>query len=240
MEKARLDYMNETVNRKMDVSVYGNMDKDNQKVFSSLYDNLPKGKESHHRPGKSNGCSGGRMKTVTKRTDQDSKTVPRQRPDWDQYFLGFAKTASTRGTCDRKRIGAVIVLNTQIVATGYNGSVYKAFHCDDVGHLIEDGHCIRTIHAEMNALAQAARRGASVEGSTIYSTASPCWSCFRVLVNAGISRYVYGEIYHSGGKDQMARIEEVATSAGVCLHLLHPDSTGARKAEVVRETKRFL
>ena len=142
------------------------------------------------------------------------------RPSWDQYFMGFAVAASKRATCDRKHVGAVIVLNRQVVATGYNGSAMGLPHCDDEGHDMEDGHCVRTIHAEMNALAQAAKRGASMEGSTIYSNASPCWSCFRVLVNAGIKRYVFSEIYHSGGKDQQGRIEEVAKQAGVELVLL--------------------
>ena len=143
------------------------------------------------------------------------------RPNWDEYFLGFAEAASKRATCDRKHVGAVVILNRQIVSSGYNGSVIGAEHCDEVGHDMEDGHCVRTIHAEMNALAQAARRGAKIEGATIYSTASPCWDCFRVLVNAGIQRYVYGEVYDAGGKDQMARIEKIAETAGVLVYAVN-------------------
>ena len=137
------------------------------------------------------------------------------RPDWDTYFLGFARAASVRATCDRKHVGAVIVLDQQLVSSGYNGSIIGMPHCDEAGHDMEDGHCVRTIHAEMNALAQAAKRGARVEDATVFATASPCWSCFRVLVNAGIKRYVYGEVYNAGGKNQMPRIEEVAELSGV-------------------------
>lgn len=132
------------------------------------------------------------------------------RPDWDTYFMGFAHAAAARATCDRKHVGAVIVVDGQVTATGYNGSVRGLAHCDDVGHDMVDGHCVRTIHAEMNALAQAARRGARVESAWIYTTASPCWACFRVLVNAGIQRFVYGEPYREG--QHRSRIEEVANA----------------------------
>ncbi|RMG10685.1 MAG: deaminase [Planctomycetota bacterium] len=136
-----------------------------------------------------------------------------QRPEWDEYFLGFARAASRRATCDRQHVGAVIVVERQVVATGYNGSVRGLPHCDDVGHDMVAGHCVRTIHAEMNALAQAARRGVAVGGATIYTTASPCWACFRVLVNAGITRFVYGQPYRA--EEHRARIEEVAARLGL-------------------------
>src|SRR3954468_5170091 len=115
------------------------------------------------------------------------------RPAWDEYFMGFAIAASRRGTCDRKYVGAVIVVDKQVVATGYNGSVRGMPHCDEAGHDMEDPHCVRTTPAEMTAVAPAAWRGGGIEGASIYTTASPCWSCFRVLVNAGIRRFVYGE-----------------------------------------------
>ena len=121
--------------------------------------------------------------------------IAHERPDWDEYFMGFAHAAARRATCDRKHVGAVIVVNQQVVATGYNGSVRGMQHCSEVGHDLVGGHCVRTIHAEMNALAQAARRGVAVDGAAIYTTASPCWDCFRVLVNAGIHRFVYAEAY---------------------------------------------
>lgn len=135
------------------------------------------------------------------------------RPGWDEYFMGFARAASLRATCDRKLVGAVIVVERQVAATGYNGSVRGLPHCSEVGHDMVDGHCVRTIHAEMNALAQAARRGVEVEGSWIYTTASPCWACFRVLVNAGIKRYVYDEAYRES--DHHARVAEVAETLGL-------------------------
>jgi dCMP deaminase len=137
----------------------------------------------------------------------------RRRPDWDEYFMGFAAAAAHRATCDRKHVGAVIVVDRQVVATGYNGSIRGMPHCDDVGHDLVAGHCVRTIHAEMNALAQAARRGVAVEGGSIYTTASPCWACFRVLVNTGIERFVYGEPYRE--QEHRARISAVAETLGL-------------------------
>jgi dCMP deaminase len=127
--------------------------------------------------------------------------------------MGFALAASRRATCDRKHVGAVIVVHHQVVATGYNGSVRGMPHCDDAGHDMDHGHCVRTIHAEMNAIAQAASRGVAVEGASIYTTASPCWDCFRVLVNAGIHRFIYGEPYREGEHRQ--RIDEVAKTLGL-------------------------
>jgi dCMP deaminase len=135
------------------------------------------------------------------------------RPGWDEYFLEVAAVAARRATCDRQRVGAVIVVELQVVATGYNGSIRGLPHCDDIGHDIVDGHCVRTIHAEMNALAQAARRGVAVEGATIYTTASPCWACFRVLANTGIRRFVYGEPYRED--ESRDRINEVAAALGL-------------------------
>jgi dCMP deaminase len=120
------------------------------------------------------------------------------RVDWDEYFMNIAKQAATRATCDRKHVGAVIVVNKAIVATGYNGSIVGLPHCDEigVGHLMDEGnHCVRTVHAEVNAVAQAAKRGAAIDGATIYTTASPCWPCFKMLVNAGIRRIVFAEFY---------------------------------------------
>ena len=135
------------------------------------------------------------------------------RPDWDDYFMGFARAAAARATCDRKHVGAVIVVDRQVAATGYNGSVRGLPHCDEAGHDMVGGHCVRTIHAEMNALAQGARRGVRLEGAWIYTTASPCWACFRVLVNAGIERFVFAEPYRE--EDHRARIEEVASTLGL-------------------------
>ena len=113
------------------------------------------------------------------------------RPSWDEYFLEIAKVVATRSTCDRANVGAVIVKNKVILSTGYNGAPRGLPHCNDVGHEIVDGHCIRTAHAETNAIAQAAKNGTSIEDASIYLTISPCYDCFKIIVNAGIKEVVY-------------------------------------------------
>lgn len=117
------------------------------------------------------------------------------RIDWDPYFLQIASVAATRSTCDRLHVGCVLVRNKVVIATGYNGSVRGLDHCDEFGHDIEDDHCQRTVHAESNAIAQAAREGARTSQATAYVTHAPCWPCFKLLVNAGIERIVYGAEY---------------------------------------------
>jgi dCMP deaminase len=121
--------------------------------------------------------------------------MARTRASWDEYFMNIAREVATRSTCDRKHVGAVIVRDKSILATGYNGSVRGLPHCDDEGHLMEDGHCVRTVHAEANSIAQAARNGMRIDGADIYVTASPCWGCFRLIANAGIVKIVFGELY---------------------------------------------
>ncbi len=117
------------------------------------------------------------------------------RTSWDQYFMEIARQVATRATCDRKHVGAVLVRDRIILSTGYNGSIRGMPHCDEVGHLMENGHCVATVHAEANAVLQAARTGVRIEGSSLYTTASPCWPCFKLVANAGIVRIVYGEFY---------------------------------------------
>ena len=124
-----------------------------------------------------------------------SKPSGRVRVDWHQYFMNIASEVATRSTCDRKHVGAVIVRDKTILSTGYNGSVRGLPHCDDAGHMMEDNHCVATIHAESNAIIQAARNGVRLEGADIYVTASPCWNCFKMLANAGIKNIYYGEFY---------------------------------------------
>jgi dCMP deaminase len=119
----------------------------------------------------------------------------RRRVDWDDYFMAIAREVATRSTCDRKHVGAVVARDKMILATGYNGSLRGAEHCDDVGHLMVDGHCVRTVHAEANAIVQAARNGVRTDGAGIYVTASPCFGCFKLIANAGIRRIVFGEFY---------------------------------------------
>src|SRR5258707_15193846 len=120
---------------------------------------------------------------------------PRPRASWDESFMQISRTVATRATCDRKHVGAVIVRDRSILATGYNGSVRGLEHCDEGGHMMEEGHCVRTIHAEANAVIQAARNGVRIDASTIYVTASPCWACFRMIANAAIVPVVFGEFY---------------------------------------------
>jgi len=122
-------------------------------------------------------------------------TTMGRRDSWDVYMMKLARVAAERSTCDRKHVGAVVVKDKFVVSTGYNGSIAGLAHCDDVGHMMEDGHCVRTVHAEANAIVQAARHGKALEGATIYVTASPCWPCFRLIANAGIRRVVYDEFY---------------------------------------------
>jgi dCMP deaminase len=128
-----------------------------------------------------------------------------KRIDWDTYFMRIAREVSERSTCDRKHVGAVIVRNRTILSTGYNGSIRGMPHCDEVGHEFEGGHCVATIHAEANALIQAARNGVTIEGAELYTTASPCWSCFKLIANAGITRIYYGEFYRDEKSIRIAR-----------------------------------
>lgn len=136
------------------------------------------------------------------------------RVSWDEYFMNIAREVASRSTCSRKHVGAVIVRDKTILSTGYNGSVRGLPHCDDVGHMMVEGHCVRTLHAEANAIIQAAKHGTGIDASAIYVTASPCWSCFKMIANAGIVRIVYGEFY----RDE--RIFETAQALGIELHEL--------------------
>jgi dCMP deaminase len=123
------------------------------------------------------------------------------RPSWDDYFMKIAEDAATRSTCDRALVGAVLVRDKNIIATGYNGSPRGLEHCDDIGHLMVDGHCVRTVHAEGNSIIQAAVHGVSTQDATCYVTHFPCLICSKHLINAGIKRIVYRESYR---KDEIA------------------------------------
>jgi dCMP deaminase len=143
------------------------------------------------------------------------------RPSWDEYFMEIAHTVSKRATCDRGRSGCVIVKDKQILVSGYVGSPNGLPHCDDVGHqmkkmLHEDGsiseHCVRTVHAEQNAICQAAKRGIALEGSTLYCRMTPCRVCAMLIINCGIKRVVCEKKYHAG-----AESEEMFAKADVAL-----------------------
>ena len=134
-----------------------------------------------------------------------------KRASWNEYFMRIAAEVATRSTCDRRHIGAVVVRDKTILSTGYNGSLRRAPHCDDVGHDMENGHCVRTVHAEANAVAQAAKNGVQIDGAEIYVTASPCLTCFKLVANCGIRTVYYKEFY----RDE--RIRGYARQAGVKL-----------------------
>jgi dCMP deaminase len=142
------------------------------------------------------------------------------RADWHDYFMSIARQVATRSTCDRKHVGAVIVRDRTILSTGYNGSIRGMPHCDDVGHLIENEHCVATVHAEANAIIQAAKNGVQVDGAEVYTTASPCWSCFKLIANSGIRTIYYGEFYRD------ARSLDVARRLGIELIGLDRDARG--------------
>ncbi len=119
-----------------------------------------------------------------------------KRDSWDKYFADIAATVANRSTCQRAKVGAVFVSHDYtILSTGYNGSMSGAIHCPNTGCVMVDGHCSYTIHAEMNGVAQAAKRGISLDHSTLYVTHYPCWNCFKVLVNAGIVDIKYTHEY---------------------------------------------
>lgn len=135
------------------------------------------------------------------------------RPSWDEYFLQLAQLVATRATCPRRQVGAVLVRDHQILATGYNGAIRGAPHCTEVGCLLvkngERESCVRAVHAELNALLQCALNGVSSKGSTLYVTDYPCVHCAKALVQAGVVRVVYMKDYpdpHS---------EEIFLSAGL-------------------------
>jgi dCMP deaminase len=154
---------------------------------------------------------------------------PRVRVSWDDYFMNIAREVSSRSTCDRKFVGAVIVRDKCILATGYNGSIRGLPHCDEEGHLMEEGHCVRTVHAEANAIVQAARNGVRIDGSAIYVTASPCWGCFRLIANGGIARVVFGEFYRD------PKIFDVAQRLGI--ELVDMSRDAAARAEAGKREK---
>jgi dCMP deaminase len=142
-----------------------------------------------------------------------------KRPSWDEYFMEITKMVGSRGSCDRGRSGCVITKDKRIISTGYVGSPVGLPHCDEVGHEMntvvhEDGHetrhCIRTSHAEQNAIAQAARFGVSLNGATVYCKMTPCYVCAKMIINAGIKRVVCEQDYHAG-----TRSKEIFSEAGL-------------------------
>jgi len=143
--------------------------------------------------------------------------LERKRPSWDEYFLEIVKVVASRATCNRGRNGAIIVKNRRILATGYVGAPTGLPHCDEVGHMLHDvidendkmsKHCVRTIHAEQNAILQAALYGVSTEGASLYVKFVPCFVCAKMIINAGIRRVVCEKRYHAD--EQSRKILEEA------------------------------
>jgi dCMP deaminase len=125
------------------------------------------------------------------------------RPSWDKYFMEIAHKVAGRSTCPRLHVGAVIVKDRRIISTGYNGAPRGLPHCTEVGCLTiktnengeEKDHCVRVVHAEQNAIIQAALAGTSTENSTIYVTHEPCFNCTKMIINAGIKKIVFDKPY---------------------------------------------
>lgn len=138
-------------------------------------------------------------------------TNDHQRPTWDEYFMDITRAVGTRATCDRGRSGCVIARDKQILVTGYVGSPKGLPHCDEVGHQMkttthEDGHqtqhCVRTTHAEQNAIVQAAKLGIAIDKGVLYCKMTPCPVCAKMIINAGITRIVCEKRYHAGGESE--------------------------------------
>ena len=156
-----------------------------------------------------------------------NETETHNRPSWDEYFINVMEMIGARGTCDRGKSGCVIAKNKRIISTGYVGAPAGCKHCDELGHEMhtvkkEDGtesrHCIRTSHAEENAIVQAARSGVSTEGATLYCKMAPCYTCAKMIINAGIVRVVALKDYHAS-----QRSKEIFKEAGVQFDLIHEE-----------------
>lgn len=150
------------------------------------------------------------------------------RPSWDEYFMSIAELVGSRATCDRGRSGCITVRDNRILTTGYVGAPSGLPSCDDIGHELHtvthaDGsqtkHCIRTTHAEQNAIVQAARVGISLKDATMYTHMAPCYICAKLIVNVGITRVVSAKDYHGS-----SRSKEIFSQAGIELVILNKET----------------
>ena len=157
----------------------------------------------------------------------EKKTTKHIRLSWDEYFLQITGFVGSRGTCERGRSGAILVKDKRILASGYVGSPIGIAHCDDVGHEMhtltnEDGtvsrHCLRTAHAELNAITNAARFGVAIDGSTLYCKMVPCYTCAKTIINAGIKRVVSLIDYHATNQTKI-----IFKKAGVKLEIINKE-----------------
>lgn len=160
--------------------------------------------------------------------NKNANNLEYKRPSWDEYFIEITEMVGRRGSCDRGRAGCVIAKNNRLIATGYAGSPIGLPHCDEVGHemhtiIHEDGsqtnHCIRTAHAEQNAICEAARMGIALDGATLYCKMTPCYICAKMIINCGIKRVVCAQDYHAGQRSKEifkeAKIEYVLVNEEV-------------------------
>ena len=156
------------------------------------------------------------------------------RPSWDDYFMAITKLIASRGTCDRLYAGAILVKDNRIISSGYNGSPAGLPHCNDVGHLLEEGHCVRTIHGEHNALLQAARNGGvSTQGSTMYTKYSPCIHCTKYVIGCGIKRVVMAKVYRN--ENALAMLKEAGIEVDV--YQENPEWNGEAKEIFAQEVE---
>lgn len=126
--------------------------------------------------------------------------------------MAIAHAVATRATCNRKHVGCVLVVERRIIATGYNGSIAGLPHCDEVGHDMHEGHCVRTTHAEVNAIVQAARSGVSTRNADVFVNTFPCWPCFKVLAGAGVGRVFFDDAYRED-----ARVYSASERTGIAI-----------------------
>ncbi len=166
---------------------------------------------------------------VLDKNESELKNVPYKRPSWDEYFIKIVDMVGSRGSCDRGRAGCVITRDNRIISTGYAGSPIGLPHCDEVGHEMHtvthaDGeqtrHCIRTTHAEQNAICEAARMGIALLGGTLYCKMTPCYACAKMIINAGIKKVICAQDYHAG-----ARSKEIFREAKVEFSLVSTEMT---------------
>ncbi|MDR0553603.1 MAG: cytidine/deoxycytidylate deaminase family protein [Treponema sp.] len=150
-----------------------------------------------------------------------------KRPSWDEYFMEVCDAIAKRATCDRGRSGCVIAKDNQLLVTGYVGAPAGLPHCDDAGHQLkkmihENGaetvHCVRTVHAEQNAICQAAKRGIAIAGATLYCRMTPCRTCAMLIINCGIVRVVCQRRYHDADDS-----EELFKKAGIPFEYVHDE-----------------
>ena len=182
------------------------------------------------------------------------------RISWNQYFMVQSRILSKRSTCSRLRVGATVVRDCRIIAGGYNGSVSSDEHCDDVGCYVVDNHCIRTIHAEVNAILQCAKFGVPTQGAEIYFTHFPCLQCTKTIIQAGIQKVYYEEDYknhpyalellkkasvqteqvyvepiHFGTDEMRVFVQNLMTEI-----ISHPNLSSEKKDEFVKEANRLF